>query len=113
MFIHFSFGATEQLKDMKQEFMKQEEQLREVKKNSTTLERKLEYERYVKPISLVGLCDFSCRFENVTVSATCKSESMCTKIGFNVCIQITNILYLRIITIATIASEVIFASFIM
>ncbi|XP_044206797.1 protein GOLM2 isoform X2 [Thunnus albacares] len=34
----------EQLKDLKQEFMKQEEQLREVKKNSTTLERKLEYE---------------------------------------------------------------------
>ncbi|XP_053191887.1 protein GOLM2 isoform X2 [Scomber japonicus] len=34
----------EQLKDMKQEFLKQEEQLREVKKNSTTLERKLEYE---------------------------------------------------------------------
>lgn len=38
---------TEQLKELKQEFMKQEEQLREVKKNSTTLERKLEYERYV------------------------------------------------------------------
>ncbi|XP_042350757.1 protein GOLM2 isoform X2 [Plectropomus leopardus] len=34
----------EQLKELKQEFMKQEEQLREVKKNSTTLERKLEYE---------------------------------------------------------------------
>uniref|UniRef100_A0A3Q3E750 Protein GOLM2 n=1 Tax=Labrus bergylta TaxID=56723 RepID=A0A3Q3E750_9LABR len=34
----------EQLTDLKQEFMKQEEQLREVKKNSTTLERKLEYE---------------------------------------------------------------------
>ncbi|CAG5856815.1 unnamed protein product [Menidia menidia] len=34
----------EQLKDLKQEFMKQEEQLREVKKNSTTLEKKLEYE---------------------------------------------------------------------
>lgn len=30
---------------MKQEFIKQEEQLREVKKNSTTLDRKLEYER--------------------------------------------------------------------
>jgi len=36
---------TEQLKEMKQEFIKQEEQLREVKKNSTTLDRKLEYER--------------------------------------------------------------------
>ncbi|XP_056269390.1 protein GOLM2 isoform X2 [Pseudoliparis swirei] len=34
----------EQLKEMKQEFIKQEEQLREVKKNSTTLDRKLEYE---------------------------------------------------------------------
>ncbi|XP_034536078.1 protein CASC4 isoform X2 [Notolabrus celidotus] len=34
----------EQLKDLKQEFLKQEEQMREVKKNSTTLERKLEYE---------------------------------------------------------------------
>ncbi|XP_034384284.1 protein CASC4 isoform X1 [Cyclopterus lumpus] len=34
----------EQLKELKQEFIKQEEQLREVKKNSTTLERKLEYE---------------------------------------------------------------------
>ncbi|KAF3832707.1 hypothetical protein F7725_026372 [Dissostichus mawsoni] len=34
----------EQLNELKQEFMKQEEQLREVKKNSTTLERKLEYE---------------------------------------------------------------------
>ncbi|XP_028293567.1 protein CASC4 isoform X2 [Gouania willdenowi] len=34
----------EQLKELKQEFMKQEEQMREVKKNSTTLERKLEYE---------------------------------------------------------------------
>ncbi|KAF3686502.1 Protein CASC4 Cancer susceptibility candidate gene 4 protein -like protein [Channa argus] len=34
----------EQLKELKQEFMKQEEQLREVKRNSTTLERKLEYE---------------------------------------------------------------------
>ncbi|KAM6979790.1 protein GOLM2 [Aplochiton taeniatus] len=34
----------EQLKELKQEFMRQEEQLREVRKNSTTLERKLEYE---------------------------------------------------------------------
>ncbi|KAK7912590.1 hypothetical protein WMY93_012801 [Mugilogobius chulae] len=34
----------EQLKELKQEFMKQEEQLKEVKRNSTTLERKLEYE---------------------------------------------------------------------
>ncbi|XP_041842370.1 protein GOLM2 isoform X2 [Melanotaenia boesemani] len=34
----------EQLKELKQEFMKQEEHLREVKKNSTTLEKKLEYE---------------------------------------------------------------------
>ncbi|KAL3065550.1 hypothetical protein OYC64_015667 [Pagothenia borchgrevinki] len=34
----------EQLNELKQEFIKQEEQLREVKKNSTTLERKLEYE---------------------------------------------------------------------
>ncbi|XP_076012371.1 protein GOLM2 isoform X1 [Genypterus blacodes] len=34
----------EQLKELKHEFMKQEDQLREVKKNSTTLERKLEYE---------------------------------------------------------------------
>ncbi|XP_072236801.1 protein GOLM2 isoform X2 [Leuresthes tenuis] len=34
----------EQLKDLKQEFMKQEEQQREVKKNITTLEKKLEYE---------------------------------------------------------------------
>ncbi|XP_029950477.1 protein CASC4 isoform X2 [Salarias fasciatus] len=34
----------EQLRELKQEFMKQEEQIRDVKKNSTTLERKLEYE---------------------------------------------------------------------
>ncbi|XP_043956412.1 protein GOLM2 isoform X4 [Gambusia affinis] len=34
----------EQLTELKQEFMKQEEQLREVKKNSSSLERKLEYE---------------------------------------------------------------------
>ncbi|XP_056134468.1 protein GOLM2 isoform X2 [Lampris incognitus] len=34
----------EQLKELKQEFMKQEDQMREVKKNSTTLERRLEYE---------------------------------------------------------------------
>ncbi|XP_019722913.1 protein CASC4 isoform X1 [Hippocampus comes] len=34
----------EQLNDLKQEFMKQEDQLRDVKKNRTTLERKLEYE---------------------------------------------------------------------
>lgn len=42
----FVLLQTEQLKELKQEIMKQEEQLREVKKNSTTLERKLEYERY-------------------------------------------------------------------
>ena len=41
---------TEQLKDLKQEFMKQEEQQREVKKNITTLEKKLEYERYLTPL---------------------------------------------------------------
>ncbi|KAJ4947336.1 hypothetical protein JOQ06_009372 [Pogonophryne albipinna] len=40
----------EQLNELKQEFMKQEEQLREVKKNSTTLERKLEYESLVKSV---------------------------------------------------------------
>ncbi|XP_076148056.1 protein GOLM2 isoform X1 [Alosa pseudoharengus] len=34
----------EQMKELRQEFLKQEDQLREVKKNSTTLERKLEYE---------------------------------------------------------------------
>uniref|UniRef100_A0A673XRQ8 Protein GOLM2 n=1 Tax=Salmo trutta TaxID=8032 RepID=A0A673XRQ8_SALTR len=34
----------EQLKELKQEFMRQEIQLREVKKNSTNVERKLEYE---------------------------------------------------------------------
>ncbi|XP_064778764.1 protein GOLM2-like isoform X1 [Oncorhynchus masou masou] len=34
----------EQLKELKQEFMRQDIQLREVKKNSTNLERKLEYE---------------------------------------------------------------------
>lgn len=38
--------GVEQLKELKQEFMRQEIQLREVKKNSTNLERKLEYERY-------------------------------------------------------------------
>lgn len=41
------FPQIEQLKDLKQEFMKQEQQLIEVKKNSTTLEKKLEYERFV------------------------------------------------------------------
>ncbi|KAG7473427.1 hypothetical protein MATL_G00095750 [Megalops atlanticus] len=34
----------EQLKELRQEFLKQEDQLREVKKNSTHLEKKLEYE---------------------------------------------------------------------
>uniref|UniRef100_A0A1A8MGW5 Protein GOLM2 n=1 Tax=Nothobranchius pienaari TaxID=704102 RepID=A0A1A8MGW5_9TELE len=34
----------EQLKELKQEFMKQEEQLRDVKRNSSTLEKRLEYE---------------------------------------------------------------------
>ncbi|KAI1904332.1 hypothetical protein AGOR_G00004570 [Albula goreensis] len=34
----------EQLKELRQEFLKQEEQLREVRRNSTHLERKLEYE---------------------------------------------------------------------
>ncbi|XP_030622437.1 protein CASC4 isoform X2 [Chanos chanos] len=34
----------EQLKELKQEFLRQEDQLREVKKNSSNLERKLEYE---------------------------------------------------------------------
>ncbi|XP_077449457.1 protein GOLM2 isoform X1 [Stigmatopora argus] len=34
----------EQLSDLKQEFLKLEDQIREVKKNRTTLERKLEYE---------------------------------------------------------------------
>ncbi|XP_037551253.1 protein GOLM2, partial [Nematolebias whitei] len=34
----------EQLKELKQEFMKQEEHMRDVKKNSTALEKKLEYE---------------------------------------------------------------------
>ncbi|XP_061598336.1 protein GOLM2 isoform X2 [Cololabis saira] len=34
----------EQLKELKQEFMKQEQQLKDVRKNSTTLEKKLEYE---------------------------------------------------------------------
>ncbi|XP_019909954.1 protein CASC4 isoform X1 [Esox lucius] len=34
----------EQLKELKQEFMKQEDQMREVKKNNTNLEKKLEYE---------------------------------------------------------------------
>lgn len=44
----FVLVQTEQLKELKQELIKHEEQLREVKKNSTTLERKLEYERYVR-----------------------------------------------------------------
>lgn len=43
----FVLVQIEQLKELKQELIKHEEQLREVKKNSTTLERKLEYERYV------------------------------------------------------------------
>lgn len=53
----FVLLQTEQLKELKQEFMKQEEQLREVKKNSTTLERKLEYERYVKSSPIVHFHD--------------------------------------------------------
>lgn len=44
---------TEQLKELKQEFMKQEEQLKEVKRNSTTLEKKLEYERYFPSVAVV------------------------------------------------------------
>lgn len=36
---------TEQLTELKQELMKKEDQLREVKKNGTNLEKKLEYER--------------------------------------------------------------------
>lgn len=38
---------TEQLTELKQELMKKEDQLRDVKKNSTNLEKKLEYERWV------------------------------------------------------------------
>lgn len=49
----FVLLQTEQLKELKQELMKHEEQLREVKKNSTTLERKLEYERYVKSSHII------------------------------------------------------------
>lgn len=36
---------TEQLTELKQELIKKENQLREVKKNGTNLEKKLEYER--------------------------------------------------------------------
>lgn len=43
----FVLVPTEQLKELNQELIKHEEQLREVKKNSTTLEKKLEYERCV------------------------------------------------------------------
>lgn len=43
----FVLMPTEQLKELNQELIKHEEQLREVKKNSTTLEKKLEYERCV------------------------------------------------------------------
>lgn len=53
----FVLLQTEQLKELKQELMKHEEQLREVKKNSTTLERKLEYERYVKSSHIIHYYD--------------------------------------------------------
>lgn len=39
------FLLTEQLTELKQELIKKEDQLREVKKNGTNLEKKLEYER--------------------------------------------------------------------
>lgn len=40
--------CAEQIKELNQELMKHEEQLREVKKNNTLLEKKLEHERCVK-----------------------------------------------------------------
>lgn len=44
------FVSAEQIKELNQELMKHEEQLREVKKNNTVLEKKLEHERFVKSL---------------------------------------------------------------
>ncbi len=41
---------TEQVKELKQEVIRQEDQLREVRKNSTNLEKKLEYERWTQTL---------------------------------------------------------------
>lgn len=38
----------EQLAELRQEFIRQEDQLHEYKKNNTYLTRRLEYDRYVK-----------------------------------------------------------------
>lgn len=71
----FVLLQTEQLKELKQEFMKQEEQLREVKKNSTTLERKLEYERYVTLYQIIHYCGtclfFSQMLTNQVILISC------------------------------------------
>ncbi len=42
----YVYTFTEQVKELKQEVIRQEDQLREVRKNSTNLEKKLEYERW-------------------------------------------------------------------
>ncbi len=42
----YVYMFTEQVKELKQEVIRQEDQLREVRKNSTNLEKKLEYERW-------------------------------------------------------------------
>uniref|UniRef100_A0A8B9JCJ2 Protein GOLM2 n=1 Tax=Astyanax mexicanus TaxID=7994 RepID=A0A8B9JCJ2_ASTMX len=49
----------EQVKELRQEIIRQEDQLREVKKNSTNLERKLEYE------SLAGRCKARTHFHTL------------------------------------------------
>jgi len=41
----FACTFTEQVKELRREIIRQEDQLREVRKNSTNLEKKLEYER--------------------------------------------------------------------
>lgn len=41
------FSSTEQLKELKQEYMKQEGLLQELKKNRTSMDKKLEFERLV------------------------------------------------------------------
>lgn len=48
----------EQLAELRQEFIRQEDQLHEYKKNNTYLTRRLEYDRYVKVGSSIVITKF-------------------------------------------------------
>lgn len=61
--VGFAFFGLEQLAELRQEFIRQEDQLHEYKKNNTYLTRRLEYDRYV--LKSVGSCRLVC------VTGTC------------------------------------------